>query len=106
MSDLTLRRRIAALVVLAFLSVMGATVAAATVAHSADADITYPGDMEPSVTVFAPVAMAQEPGSLVVQPVTRKASQGSGEDPVVKVYLTGHTDGVHTVAFSPDGKLL
>jgi hypothetical protein len=32
MSDVTLRRRIAALVVMAFLSVMGATVAAATVA--------------------------------------------------------------------------
>jgi hypothetical protein len=37
MSDLTLRRRIAALVVMAFVSVMGATVTAATVADSADA---------------------------------------------------------------------
>jgi hypothetical protein len=37
MRDVTLRRRIATLVVMAFLSVMGATVAAATVADSADA---------------------------------------------------------------------
>jgi hypothetical protein len=37
MSDVTLRRRIAALVGMAFLSVMGATVAAATGADSADA---------------------------------------------------------------------
>jgi hypothetical protein len=37
MSDLALRRRIAALMVMAFLSVMGATVTAATVADSADA---------------------------------------------------------------------
>ncbi len=37
MSDVTLWRRIAALVVMAFLSVMGATAAAATVADSADA---------------------------------------------------------------------
>jgi hypothetical protein len=36
MSDVTLKRRIAALVVMAFLSAMGATVAAATVADSAD----------------------------------------------------------------------
>ena len=40
MSDLTLRRRIAALVVMAFVSMMGATLAAATVADSADAQ-TY-----------------------------------------------------------------
>jgi hypothetical protein len=37
MTDVTLRRRIAALVGMAFLSVMGATVAAATGADSADA---------------------------------------------------------------------
>jgi hypothetical protein len=37
MSDVTLRRRIAALVVMAFLSVMGTSVAAATFADSADA---------------------------------------------------------------------
>jgi hypothetical protein len=37
MIDVTLRRRIAVLMVMAFLSVMGATVAAATVADSADA---------------------------------------------------------------------
>ena len=37
MSDLALRRRIAAQVVMAFLAVMGATVAAATLADSADA---------------------------------------------------------------------
>jgi hypothetical protein len=39
MSNLTLKRRIAALVVMAFLSVMGATLAAATAADSADASI-------------------------------------------------------------------
>ena len=37
MSDVALRRRIAALVVMGFLSVMGATVAAATVADSVQA---------------------------------------------------------------------
>jgi len=37
MSVLTLRRRIAVLMVMAFLSVMGATVAAATVADHAEA---------------------------------------------------------------------
>lgn len=37
MSDLPLRRRVAALVLMAFLSVMGATVAATTVADSAEA---------------------------------------------------------------------
>jgi hypothetical protein len=37
MSDVALRRRIAALVVMAFLSLMGATAAAATAADSADA---------------------------------------------------------------------
>jgi len=37
MSDVILRKRIAALVVMGFLSVMGATVAAATLADSAQA---------------------------------------------------------------------
>jgi hypothetical protein len=37
MSDVTLRRRIATLVLMAFLSLMGATVAAATAADHADA---------------------------------------------------------------------
>jgi hypothetical protein len=37
MSDVTLRRRIATLVVMAFLSLMGATVVAASVADHADA---------------------------------------------------------------------
>jgi hypothetical protein len=40
MSNVALRRRIAALVVMAFLSMMGATVAAATVADSADGAVT------------------------------------------------------------------
>jgi hypothetical protein len=46
MSDLTLRRRIAALIVMAFLSVMGTTVAAATVADSAEAQISYCGSRD------------------------------------------------------------
>ncbi len=41
MSDVTSRRRIAALVVMAFLSVMRATVAAATLADSTDAQTAF-----------------------------------------------------------------
>jgi hypothetical protein len=43
MSDLTLRRRIAALMVMAFLSVMGATLASATVADAAHAGVAMVG---------------------------------------------------------------
>ena len=49
MSDLTLRRRIAALVVMAFLSVMGATVASATVADAAHAGRRVNGRIDPPV---------------------------------------------------------
>ena len=47
MSDVTLRRRIAALVVMAFLSLMGATLAAATAADSADAKASQPSGDDP-----------------------------------------------------------
>jgi hypothetical protein len=40
-ATIALRRRIAALVVMAFLSVMGATVAAATLADSTDAQTAF-----------------------------------------------------------------
>ena len=46
MRDLTLRKRIATLVLMAFLSVMGTTVAAATVADSAEAQISYCGSRD------------------------------------------------------------